>query len=387
MSDRITLKADSNDQDLAQLYRLQVRELDDFAMFLSTPEGLISTWNLGVEKTFGYSEQEWIGQDVSLIFTEEDRAAGIVEQELRTAAERGRCVDLRWHRRKDGSRVYMTGVLKGLRDKEGTLIGYSKVFLDDTARKQLEDALTQSNIDLQQFAFVASHDLQEPLRTISSFAELLNERYRDRLDPEADKILGFVMDAAERMGKLISDLLAYSQLAQNEGRVASVHLDEDVETAKSLLRTSIEATGAVITHGPLPNIQLDRNQMVRVFGNLLGNAIKFRKRGEPPRIHVSAELKEKEWVLRVADNGIGFAPEQAETIFAPFTRLHSTREYPGSGIGLAACKRIVERYGGRIGAESKLGEGSTFWFTVPVSDPGREESHTDDALGLTGPLQ
>jgi chemotaxis family two-component system sensor kinase Cph1 len=135
---------------------------------------------------------------------------------------------------------------------------------------------------------------------------------------------------------------------------------------------SIEQTGAVITHDPLPNVQLDRNQMVRLFQNLLGNAIKFRKPHEPPRIHISAERHEKEWLIRVADNGIGFPPEQAEAIFAPFKRLHSTREHPGSGIGLAACKRIVERYGGRIGATSKMGEGATFWFTLPVSEPYQE---------------
>jgi PAS domain S-box-containing protein len=372
LSNQFTLRADSHDEDIARLYRLQVRELEDVAMFVATPDGRISTWNRGVEKVFGYTEQEWVGQHVSIIFTEEDRTAGIVEQELRTAAEQGRCVDIRWHQRKNGSRVYMTGVLKALHDQSGDLIGYSKVFLDDTPRKRLEDALTQSNADLQHFAFVASHDLQEPLRTISGFAELLNRRYRGKLDAEADKILSFMVDAAGRMGKLIADILAYSQLSQGENRIVSVHLDEDLETAKSLLRTSIEATGAVIIHDPLPTVELDRNQMVRLFENLLSNAIKFRRQGEQPRIHVSAERQANEWVLRVADNGIGFAPEQAKAIFDPFKRLHSTREYPGSGIGLAACRRIVERYGGRIGAESRPGEGSTFWFTVPVSDQDQE---------------
>lgn len=372
MSDPLNLPAEPTDEDLARLYRLQVRELDDFAMFLHTLEGRITTWNRGVEKTFGYSEQEWIGQHARIIFTEEDRTAGIPEQEMRTATAQGRATDVRWHVRKDGTRVYMTGVLKALHDEEGKLLGYSKVFFDDTPRKQLEDALTQSNADLQQFAFVASHDLQEPLRTVSSFAELLSRRYRGKLDAEADQILGFLADAAHRMSTLIYDLLAYSQLGRAESRATSVHLDEDLETALSLLRTSIDQADAVITHDPLPNIEQDRNQMVRLFQNLVANAIKFRKRGEPPRIHISAERQGKEWIIRVADNGIGFPPEQAEAIFAPFKRLHSTREYPGSGIGLAACKRIVERYGGRIGAESKVGEGATFWFTIPINKPDQE---------------
>ena len=379
MSHQFTLHADSHDEDLARLYRLQVRNLEDVAMFLATPDARISTWNRGVENVFGYTEQEWVGQHVSIIFTEEDREAGVVEQELRTAAEQGRCVDIRWHRQKGGSRVYMTGVLKALRDEKGDLIGYSKVFLDDTPRKHLEDALTRSNADLQQFAFVASHDLQEPLRTISGFAELLSLRYRGKLDAEADKVLSFMVEAAKRMSKLIADLLAYSQVSQEESGATSVHLDDDLEAAKSLLRATIETTGAEITHEPLPNVELDRNQMVRLFENLLGNALKFRKPGEPPRIHVSAERQRNEWVVRVADNGIGFAPEEAKTIFAPFKRLHSMREYPGSGIGLAACKRIVERYGGHIGAESKPGEGATFWFTLPVSDPDQERFNAHDA--------
>ncbi len=372
MSDPITFQPDPTDRDLARLYRLQIRELEDFALFVTNPAGFIQTWNRGVEHTLGYTEQEFLGQHISIIFNQQDRAAGIVEQEMRTAAAQGRCVDLRWHQRKDGTRVYMTGILKTLHDEEGTLIGYSKIFLDDTPRKNLEDALTQSNIDLEQFAFVASHDLQEPLRTLSSFSTLLSRQYSGQLDAEANKILGFMVDAAQHMSTLVSDLLTFSQLAHAESRSISVHLDDDLESATSLLRAGIEQTGAAITHDPLPNIEIDRNQMVRLFQNLLGNALKFRKRTEPPRIHVSAERLGEEWMIRVADNGIGFAPEQAETIFAPFKRLHSASEYPGSGIGLAACKRIVERYGGRIGAESTIGEGATFWFTIPVTASDRE---------------
>jgi signal transduction histidine kinase len=162
-------------------------------------------------------------------------------------------------------------------------------------------------------------------------------------------------------------LLSYSQLALDESRATSVHLDDDIETAVSLLRTIVEETDAVVTHEALPNVNVERGQMVRLFQNLIGNAIKFRKPKEPPRVHVSAEQQGKEWIIRVRDNGIGFAPEHADVIFDPFRRLHGP-EYPGSGIGLAACKRIVERYGGRIGAESEAGKGATFWFTVPVTE-------------------
>ena len=357
--------ARSEDQYLARLYRLQVQQLEDYAFFLSDPEGRIITWNKGVEVAFGYKEKEFIGQNLGLIFTEEDRAAGVPETEMTNAAKNGRSVDIRWHQRKDGSCAYMTGILKGLRDEQGELIGYSKICLDDTARKHLEDALTKSNADLEQFAFVASHDLQEPLRTIISFAQLLQRRHGSTLDEDAKQLLGTVLSAGERMNAMIQDLLVYSQLSNHENAVTSVHLDEDLETAVTLLQSSIQDNGAVITHDPLPVVRVDRGQTVRLFQNLIGNALKFRKRDELPRIHVSAELQENEWIIRVQDNGIGFDPRYTERIFEPFKRLHG-KEYPGSGIGLAACKRIVERFGGRIGADSKPGDGASFWFTIPA---------------------
>jgi light-regulated signal transduction histidine kinase (bacteriophytochrome) len=176
-----------------------------------------------------------------------------------------------------------------------------------------------------------------------------------------------MMESTERMATLITDLLAYSQLALKESEVTSVDSNEDWASAVALLRSSIEQEGAVITHDPLPKVNLKRNQLVRVFQNVLANSIKFRKPGEVPRVHAWAERRDREWVIRVKDNGIGFPEEQAADIFAPFKRLHSTREYPGSGIGLSTCKRIVEGWGGRIGAESKPGEGSTFWFTLPAT--------------------
>jgi PAS domain S-box-containing protein len=343
-----------------------VREHEDFAMFLLDGEGHITSWNRGVERIFGYQEEEWIGLDGSVIFTGEDRAAAVPESEMRKAAEHGRAADVRWHLRKDGSRIYLNGVIQALHDESGNLAGFSKVAMDDTTRKRLEDALTQSNADLQQFAFVASHDMQEPLRTIASLSDLLERRHAERLDQDARELLHLIRNAAASMSALIRDLLAYSQLEEDQPAIGSGRLDDDLETAITLLRTSIHDSGAVITHDPLPEVQVSRGHMVRLFQNVIGNAIKFCKPSEPPRIHVSSERAGAEWIIRVRDNGIGFAPEHAESIFAPFKRLHSSHQYPGSGIGLAACKRIVERCGGRIGAESEPGKGSTFWFTIPV---------------------
>jgi PAS domain S-box-containing protein len=369
--------AQSEDQYLARLYRLQVRELDEYAFFLADLGGRIVTWNKGVEAFFGYKEEEFVGENVGIIFTEEDRAAGIHKTEMTNAAENGRSVDIRWHRRKDGSRAFMTGVLKALRDEQGEMIGYSKICLDDTARKHLEDALTQSNADLQQFAFIASHDLQEPLRTIISFGQLLQRQHEGALDDNGKELLRTMLSAGSRMNVLIQDLLVYSKLSNEEQAATSVHLDEDLETALTLLQSSIQDSGATVTHDPLPEMRVDRGQMVRLFQNLIGNALKFRKREELPHIHISAELQESEWMIRVQDNGVGFAPKGAEQLFSPFTRLHG-KEYPGSGIGLAACKRIVEKYGGRIGADSRPGDGATFWFTIPtertIDRLGNEES-------------
>ena len=354
----------TDDRYLARLYRLQVRELEDYAFFLADLEGRIVTWNKGVEVSFGYKEDEFVGQNVGLIFTEEDRAARVHESEMAIAAQNGRSVDIRWHRRKDGSRAFMTGVLKALHDEHGEMIGYSKICYDDTARKQLEDALTKSNADLQQFAFVASHDLQEPLRTINTFGQLLQRRHEGALNEDAKELLRTMLNAGQRMNGLIQDLLAYSQLS-SEGNAVSVHLDEDLETALTLLKSSILDSGAIITHDPLPVVRVDRGQAVRLFQNLVGNALKFRTREELPRIHVWAQLQDNEWIIRVRDNGIGFPSEDSERIFAPFKRLHG-KEYAGSGIGLATCKRIVEGFGGRIGAESSPGAGATFWFTIPA---------------------
>lgn len=367
MKNPFGVSRDLTDADLANLYRLQVRQQADFALFGISPEGKMTTWNRGVEHIFGYSEEDWLGQDSGIIFLDEDNAQGIAEHELTAARESGRSANIRWHRRKDSSRVYLRGVLTAHRDEHGTFLGFSKTVIDDTARKNLEDALSQSNSDLQQFAFAASHDLQEPLRTLSIYAEVLGDKYRGKLDSEADKILQSIVDAAERMSTLITDLLAYSQLASKESDVTSVDLNEDWESAVSLLRSSIEQVSAVITHDPLPQVNLDRSQLVRLFQNLLANAVKFRKPGEVPRVHGWAERRDKEWIIRVKDNGIGFPPEHAAAVFAPFKRLHSTRQYPGSGIGLAACKRIVEGWGGQIGADSKPGDGSIFWFTLPAS--------------------
>jgi signal transduction histidine kinase len=235
-----------------------------------------------------------------------------------------------------------------------------------TARQDLEHSvkeLARSNAELQQFAYVASHDLQEPLRMVSSYTQLLAKRYRGRLDADADDFIGFAVDGAARMQKLIQDLLAYSRVGTRDLERQSVSMDSVLEYATDMLQLVIKDTDAVVTNDSLPSIKVDERQMTQLFQNLISNAIKFRGQ-KPPRIHVSARRLDGEWLFSVHDNGIGIDPQYADRIFVIFQRLHNRDEYPGTGIGLAICKKIVERHGGRIWMESELGKGSTFFFTV-----------------------
>ena len=353
-------------QQSADLYRMQVRELRGYAMFTMDPEGILTSWNAGVEQLIGYSEEEWLGKHASIIFTPAEKAADVCASEMRKAQETGYATDIRWHRHKDGSEFFANGYMNALRDEQGVLIGYSKILSDETARKQLQDSLTESNAALEQFAYVASHDLQEPLRTVSAYAQLLANKYQGKLDADADRFINFLLTASTRMSELVRDLLAYARLTTEDERPSSVALDEDLEAAITHLDQAIKESGGSVTHDPMPTLQVDRGQMIRLFQNLIGNALKYRKPNEPPNVHVSAEQKSGEWVISIRDNGIGFDPAYASSIFAPFKRLHTADEYPGTGVGLAICRRIVQAQRGRIWAESQPGVGSTFRFTLPV---------------------
>jgi len=240
-----------------------------------------------------------------------------------------------------------------------------------TERKRAEEALAQrteelarSNTELEQFAYIASHDLQEPLRMVAGYVQLLARRYQGKLDSDADEFIAFAVDGATRMQSLIDDLLDYSRVGTRAKEFEPTDCEVALDGALSNLEMAVEETGAVVTHDPLPRVMADEVQLGRVFQNLIGNAIKFRG-DEPPCIHVSAEEQENEWRFAVRDNALGIKPRHHDRIFAVFQRLHGRSAYPGTGMGLAICKRIVERHGGRIWVESELGKGSTFYFTMP----------------------
>ena len=227
--------------------------------------------------------------------------------------------------------------------------------------------LLRSNQDLEQFAYVASHDLQEPLRMVTSFLQLLSARYSGKLDENADEFIKFATDGAQRMHAMINDLLTYARVDKPGSHFGLVACESALRQAVANLRLAIDESGATISHGPLPTVRGDDVQIVQVLQNLIGNAIKFRREGVPPLIQVQIERGEREWVCSVKDNGIGIEPAYHQRIFQVFQRLHGREEYSGTGIGLSLCKKIVERHRGRIWVESVPGEGSVFYFTLPYS--------------------
>jgi signal transduction histidine kinase len=232
------------------------------------------------------------------------------------------------------------------------------------AREQVQAALRRSNAELEQLAYVASHDMQEPLRMIASYLQLVADRYGDALDADGHEFIGYAVDGAKRMQALISDMLAYSRVSTRARPFQPTDSARIVATAERHLQIAIEEGGAEIERGELPVVLGDEVQLLQLFQNLIGNAIKFRGQA-PPRVRVTAEPADDGWCFSVGDNGIGIAPEYFERIFVLFQRLHGRKEYPGTGIGLALCKRIVERHGGRIWVESTAGQGSVFRFTLP----------------------
>jgi light-regulated signal transduction histidine kinase (bacteriophytochrome) len=226
--------------------------------------------------------------------------------------------------------------------------------------------MARSNRELEQFAYVASHDLQEPLRMVASYVELLADRYKGRLDEKADKFINYAVDGATRMKRLIDDLLSYSRITTRSRAPELIDAESVFEEVTTNLFRAIAEKQAIVTRDDLPTKVVDQTHLVQVFQNLISNALKFCD--DTPRIHVGAEQQGRDWVFSVSDNGLGIAPEHRERVFQVFQRLHGRNKYTGTGIGLAICKKIVEQYGGRIWVESEPGKGSTFFFTLPAVD-------------------
>lgn len=345
-------------------FRLLVENVQDYAIFLLDPDGRIASWNVGAQRIKGYEAGEILGLHFSCFYTPEDVHAGKPDWLLRQAVQAGRVEDEGWRVRKDGTRYWADTILTALRDPQGKLRGFAKITRDMTQRKQIEE-LARSNQELEQFAYLASHDLQEPLRMVASYVQLLAHKYRGRLDEEAGSYIEQAVDGAKRMQALILDLLAYSRVSNQKRSFDRVDFEEVLAGALRNLETALKETGARITHDPLPTVVGDFPQFLQLFQNLIGNSLKFKGK-ERPVLHLGAVQKGQEWLFSLRDNGIGIDPKYAERIFEIFKRLHTRSEYPGTGIGLAICRKVVSQHGGRIWVESKEGEGATFFWTLPA---------------------
>jgi light-regulated signal transduction histidine kinase (bacteriophytochrome) len=253
-----------------------------------------------------------------------------------------------------------------VRDESGNIIKWFGTCTDIDEQKRVEEELRHANEDLEQFAYSASHDLQEPLRSIKIYGQLLASRHSVKLDGEAQEFLGFVTAGASRMELLVRDLLAYTQVTKLEAPEEPTDANEALVATLADLGAALASSSAEITSDPLPSVCVHATHLKQLFQNLIGNAIKYRSNERKALVHVSAQKQNESWIFAVRDNGIGIEPEYKEQIFGLFARLHTGEEYSGTGIGLAICQRIVERYHGRIWVESEPGQGSTFRFSIPV---------------------
>ena len=252
----------------------------------------------------------------------------------------------------------------GARILRGFMMDISEMKAMEEALARHAEELARSNAELQQFASIASHDLQEPLRMVSFYTQLLAKRYKGKLDADADEFIGYAAEGATRMANLIRHLLEYSRVSSRKPDFAPIDCEAVFEQSLTNLQMALQESGAVVTHDPLPQVEGDATQLVQLLQNLIGNAIKFRRPEMTAQVHVAVEEKATEWIFSVRDNGIGIEQEYYDTIFAIFQQLHSRDKYEGSGVGLAICRRIVERHRGRIWVDSTPGEGTTFHFTL-----------------------
>ncbi len=377
------------------LFAQMISGIKDYAIFTLDKNGVVSSWNEGARRLTQYTADEIVGRHLLTFYPPEDLIRTSPEEELSLAARDGRVEREGWRTRKDGSRYWGSAITTAMHDADGRLTGYSRVTRDLTQRRRDEERLRRlnteleakvaertrelaqrnealiqsvgelqrSNGELEQFAYVASHDLQEPLRMVGNYTQLLARHYQGQLDEEADEFIGYAVEGAQRMQVLINDLLLFSRVGTRAKAFGPVDMNEVVDLALHDLGMAIEDANAVVTRDELPMVMGDKGQLGQLMLNLIGNAIKFHG-PEAPQVHVSCERSEDDWQITVADNGIGIAPEHQKRIFVIFQRLHARSEYKGTGIGLAVCKRIVERHGGELAVQSAPGQGSRFSFNL-----------------------
>ena len=354
-------------------FRMAV-EASPHGMVMVDPGGRIVLVNREIERLFGYQREELLDQPVELLVPAHGTAhhpglrATFHDQPQRRPMGAGR--DLRG-RRKDGGEIPVEIGLNPIETDEGVFVLASVVDIGprqqaEADRRRFEEALRRSHEELERFASVASHDLQEPLRTVSSYVQLLARRYRDQLGGDAAEFIDSAVGGVARMQHLIEDLQAFSRVGTGAHEIVVTDTDAVLHEALGSLGAAIDESGAVVTHDPLPQVLADRGQFEQLLTNLVGNALKFRG-AEAPQVHVAARRDGRHWVFTVADNGIGIDPQYFDRVFVIFQRLHARDAYPGTGVGLAISKKIVERHGGRIWIEASPGAGATVCFSFPTA--------------------
>lgn len=360
-----------------QRYRLLIEGVSDYAIYSLDPQGNVTSWNVGAERIKGYKEFEILGKHFSTFYTPEDAAAGKPQYVLRIASETGHFEGEGWRVRKDGTRFWSSVVVTPIRNEVGELIGFSKITRDVSDRKKLLDQIQkhaeelelriaereQTNAELEAFSYSVSHDLRAPIRAIEGFTQAFIEDFGNTVTPEGMKYLDEVTSAARRMNRLVQDLLNFSHLSRVRFDLHPVSLRAIVDDACHQLAEE----GEFVDTSRVRDVSVRANAptLVQTVNNLITNALKFRAPGSRPEVTVSTKKVGDFIRISVRDNGIGIAPEHQERIFQVFERLHGQEEFPGTGIGLAIVKRGVQRMNGRLGLESEIGKGSTFWIELP----------------------
>jgi PAS domain S-box-containing protein len=375
-------------------YHKMIAEVQDYAILLLNEQGIVQNWNIGAEKIKGYTEKEIVGKHFRIFYVLSDQAAMLPEKLIDEASRKGKAIHEGWRQRKDGSLFWGSIVITALHDKSDKVIGFSKVTRDLTARRVAEEKLKRysqdlefQNRELQQFAYAAAHDLKEPLRKLRFYGGSLSESLQGRLSEKEAQYFQRSMDAATRMQRLIDDLLSYSRASAQGDPFESVDLQEIVGEAQIPYQDLLEEADAAIEISDLPVVWGIAFQLRQLFENLLGNALKYRHPGRPPLIHIRGERMTcspdeqrppDDWYrVTVTDNGIGFDGEKAARIFDIFQRLDNHGKLPGTGIGLAIAKRVVQNHRGFICAAGNEGVGASFSIYLPVADKSFEKENKD----------
>jgi two-component system CheB/CheR fusion protein len=361
-------------QEGEERYRLLIESAREYAIFMTDEHGIITAWNRGAERIFGYTEAECLGHSVSMLFPKEEGRVEEAGQMMVKTTDAGEAADEGWRLHKSGSRFWATSVTTALRHPNGDLRGFAHILRDNTDKKNAEaemqarnEELTRINAELEEFAYVASHDLREPMRMVNIYSQLLLNKIDVKQTPEVTQFAESIRNAIHRMEALVEDLLDYSRAAHSEFEEGvEVDCRRALEETLKVCQTRIAETGALIKIGELPVVRAQEDHVSLVFQNLLSNSLKYTKAGHPPAIEVCAKREADEWILTVKDDGIGFSPRYAERIFGLSKRLHKNA-YPGTGLGLAICRRVLQRHDGKIWAESPgEGQGATFSFSLPA---------------------